>query len=223
MDPTLLFVAYLSIAFVIAGRGGVSRSRRALAVAIASMLPIIGLPLAILVRRVRGAGYGAEPLLGEAPLRELRPDEVLSLADQPCALDRLTSFLPEERLDALVALASASDANAISLLRWTVQYGARESMLEAALTLEELDLQRVRLVEDAARAFEANPCSTTAMAAGDAALAGILNGLADRAILPSLARRAREWFEYAVQADPSCKTDVVSRLFLLDEDPRCAV
>ncbi len=185
------------------------------------MLPGVGLPLAILVRRVRGSGCGIDPSLTETAPRELRPDDVLTLADQPCALDRLMSLLPEERLDALVSLASAADANAISLLRWTVQYGQREAMLEAALTLEELDLQRARTVDEAARAFEQAPSSRTAMAAGDAALSGILNGLADRATLPALADRARAWFRYAQQADPTCAPDVAQRLFLLDDDPRC--
>lgn len=186
------------------------------------MLPVIGLPLALVVRRVRGTGGGAELTVEDAIPREVRPEEVLTLADQPCALDRLVSLLPEERLDALVALASAADANAISLLRWAVQYGAREPMLEAALTLEELDLQRSRTIDEAARAFELNPSRATAMAAGDAALGGILNGLADRATLPALAARARGWFHYAQSVDPTCEAEVASRLFILDDDPRCS-
>ncbi len=60
------------------------------------------------------------------------------------------------------------------------------------------------------------------MAAGDAALAGILNGLADRAALPGLADRARTWFRFAKEHDPTCAPDVAQRLFLLDDDPRCA-
>ena len=141
-------------------------------------------------------------------------DEVLSLADQPSALDRLMS-VPDERLDALVALAGAKDANAVTLLRWTVQHGPREAMLESALTLEELDVQRAHKLDEAARAFEEHPSFATAVAAGDAALAGIVNGLADRATLPTLAERARAWFRYAQMVDPSRGGELVARLSVL--------
>ena len=222
MSALILFIAYLCVALYVAGRPGTSDSRRALAVALATMLPGVGLPLAIMVRRLRGSGTGSDPKHQDHALREVRPDEVLTLADQPCALDRLMSRLPEERLDALVALASAADANSISLLRWTVQYGPREPMLEAALTLEELDLQRARTLDEASRAFDDHPSVATALAAGDAALAGILNGLADRDILADLAERARACFHYALAADPTVESDIAWRLFVLDEDPRCA-
>jgi hypothetical protein len=186
------------------------------------MLPGLGLPLAIAVRRLRGAGRAADVRVRKPPQRALTRDEVLSLAEQPSALDRLMSLQPEERLDALVGLACANDANAVALLRWTVQHGPREAMLEAALTLEELDLQRTRLLDEAARGFEQHPSFATAVAAGDAALAGIVNGLADRATLPSLAERARAWFRYAEMVDPSRGDQLARRLALLDGDPRCA-
>ena len=223
MSVLLLLACYLAVALPLAAREGTSQSRRALAVALVLMLPGLGLPLALLVRRVQGSGGGAEPLTVTAATHELTPDDVLSLAEQPCALDRLMSLLPEERLDALVSLASANDANAITLLRWTVQYGPREAMLEAALTLEELDLQRSRTLDEAARAFDERPSFATAVAAGDAALAGIVNGLADRATLPSLAARARSWFHYARLMEPHRAPELASRLALLDQhDPRCS-
>lgn len=186
------------------------------------MLPGLGLPLAVAVRRLRGRGRATDLRIRKAPPRVLTRDEVLSLAEQPSALDRLMSLQPEERLDALVSLACANDANAIALLRWTVQHGPREAMLEAALTLEELDLQRARLLDEAARAFEQRPSFATAVAAGDAALAGIVNGLADHATVPSLAERARAWFRYAEVVEPSRSEELARRLALLDGDPRAA-
>lgn len=189
--------------------------------ALVLMLPGLGLPLAIMVRRIQGGGGVEEAPVVKPPHRSLTRDEVLSLADQPCALDRLMS-LPEERLDALVFLACASDANAITLLRWTVQHGPREAMLEAALTLEELDVQRSRRLDDAARAFEERPSFATAVAAGDAALAGILNGLADRATLPTLAERARAWFRYAQMVEPGRGAELAARLSVLEGDTRVA-
>lgn len=215
----LTFAVFQSVALYLSGRRGASPSRRALAVTLVTMLPGVGLPLALLVRGIRGSGTGAEPPSLTAPQRELTRDEVLGLAEQPCALDRLMSVLPEERLDALVSLASASDANAISLLRWTVQYGQREAMLEAALALEELDVQRSRRFEDATRAFEQQPTFSTAVEAGDAALAGIANGLADHATLPTLAERARDFFRYALTVEPEREAELAPRLALLEAGP----
>lgn len=186
------------------------------------MLPGIGLVLAIMVRRLRAQGGGAELQLREMPARQLTADEVRALADQPCALDRLMSLLPEERLDALVSLACANDANAITLLRWTVQNGPREAMLEAALTLEELDRQRARALEEAAHEFEERPSFATAVAAGDAALLGIVNGMADRATLPTLAERARAWYRYAQMVDPRRGRELEGKLAQLESGGRGA-
>lgn len=222
MSPALLFVSFEVVTLVVAGRPGVSGSRRALAVALALMLPGLGLALAEMVRRLRGEGGGAELQLRELPARQLTADEVRALADQPCALDRLMSLLPEERLDALVSLACANDANAITLLRWTVQHGPREAMLEAALTLEELDRQRARVLEEAAHDFEERPSFATAVAAGDAALVGIVNGMADRATLPTLAERARAWYRYAQMVDPVRGRELEGKLAQLESGSRAA-
>ncbi len=220
MPVIIAFASFEVVALWIAARPGVSGSRRALAVALAVMLPGLGLALAIMVRRLRGEGGGAELKEREPPIRRLTADEIRALAEQPSALDRLMSLLPEERLDVLVSLACANDANAITLLRWTVQNGSREAMLEAALTLEELDRQRARLLDDAARAFEERPSFATAVAAGDAALAGIANGLADRAMLPTLAERARAWYRYAQVVEPSRSAELEGRLAQLETGAR---
>jgi hypothetical protein len=227
VNPTWLFVLALFVSFEafalwIAGRRGPSDSRRALAVTLVLMLPGLGLLLAVVVRRIRGRGAGGEPPSIEVPQPELTREEVLHMADQQCALDRLMSVSPEARLDALVGLACANDANAITLLRWAVQHGPREAMLEAALTLEELDVQRARQLDEAARAFEEHPSFATAVAAGDAALVGILNGLADRAMLPTLAERARAWFRYAELTDPARRGELTQRLSVLEGDCPCS-
>jgi hypothetical protein len=185
------------------------------------MLPGVGLPLALVARRLRGRGEGTEEPPEEVAPRAMTREDVLRIADQPSSLDRLMSLLPDERLDALVSLGCASDANAVTLLRWTVQNGPREAVLEAALTLEELDLQRGRMLDEASRAFTEQPSFATALAAGDAALAGIVNGLADVATVPTLADLARGWFRYAQEAEPSRGAELASRLALLDQDPRC--
>jgi hypothetical protein len=219
----LLIAVFLEIIAVgIAARPGVSESRRALAVALVLMLPGVGLPLALAVRGLQGTGVAEQVRETIMVPRPLTRDEVLALAEEPSALDRLMSSRPEERLDALVSVACANDANAITLLRWTVQHGPREAVLEAALTLEELDIQRARALEEAARAFEHSPSFSTAVAAGDAALVGILNGLADHATVPTLAERARAWFRYAQMVDPTRGVELHRRLSLLDGDPRFA-
>lgn len=219
MLAVLAVASFEVVAVTVAARPGVSGSRRALAAALTLMLPGLGLVLAEVVRRLRGQGTGGELEERELVARPLTAAEVRVLADQPSALDRLMSLLPEERLDALVRLACANDANAITLLRWTVQHGSREAMLEAALTLEELDRQRVRLLDEAAHAFEERPSFGTAVAAGDAAVVGIHNGLADRAMIPTLAERARAWYRYAQMVDPARAVELDARIALLESGP----
>ncbi len=222
MSAALIFALFQLGFVILAARPGVSGSRRALAVALALMLPGLGLVLAELVRRLRGEGGNGELEVREMVARPMTAEEVRALADQPSSLDRLMSLIPEERLDALVRLACANDSNAITLLRWTVQYGSREAMLEAALTLEELDRQRARVLDEAARAFEEQPSFATAVAAGDAAMIGIRNGLADRAMLRTLAERARAWYRYAQIVDPVRAVEIDSRLAVLDGGTRAA-
>lgn len=126
---------------VLAVRPGATSSRRMLALALALLVPFAGPFLAWIARGVRGGKIAAEPV---APRKRARPTaaDVKRLAERPSVIERLLSKDPAERLTALVHLSSAADANAKNVLRWTIERGPTEVVLEAALTLEEIELHR---------------------------------------------------------------------------------
>lgn len=150
MSWLLLFIP----AAVIAALPGVSRSRRILAGALVLLVPVAGPVLALLVRRARGGAIAMEPELPEAP-RRMSPGDVRRLGEMPPVLERLLGNDPTERLAALVALSSAADAHAMSVLRWTIEHGPADVVLDAALTLDEIELRNaqntIALVEEAPR------------------------------------------------------------------------
>jgi hypothetical protein len=132
----LLFIP----AAAVAAFPGVSRSRRILAGALVLLVPVAGPVLALLVRRARGGAIAMEPARAEAP-RRMCPGDVRRLGELPPVLDRLLGNDATERLAALVALSSAGDAHAIAVLRWTIEHGPADVVLDAALTLDEIELR----------------------------------------------------------------------------------
>lgn len=134
-------VAFTIPGVVLAVRPGVSASRRFLALALALLVPFAGPVLAWIARGVRGGTIAPEPVAQRKPQRPTAAD-VNRLAERPAVLERLLSKDPGERLGALVHLASVGDDNAHDVLRWTIERGPTEVVLEAALTLEEIELRR---------------------------------------------------------------------------------
>ncbi len=126
--------------FALAIRPGVSASRRVLAGSLVILVPLAGPFLARMVRRVRGGKVALEPVY-VAPRRLPSAADVRRLGEMPTVLERLLATDPAERLAALVQLSSVGDAAAMSVLRWTIDHGTSDVVLEAALTLEELALR----------------------------------------------------------------------------------
>jgi len=195
---------------------GASPSRRLLAAALVLVVPVAGPYLAIVVRRAHGVGVvgDLDPL--EAPRRSMSADDVRRTGSRAPLIDRLMSLDTAERNSALVELVEAADAEAIALLRWAVEHGTREAVLEAALTLEELDLRRERRLEAAARALDDEASFDHALAAGDAASAGVINGLADIASVPVLIEQARSYYTLALELDASRVFEVIESLARLE-------
>ena len=158
---------------LIAARPGVSSSRRLLAAVLAIMVPVAGPLLAMLVRRTRGGTIAVEP---PAELPKFRPSayDVNRLCDQPSVVERLLSRDPAERLEAMVHLASVGDKHSLATLRWTIEHGPQEVLLEAALTLEEIELRHARL---AAQVVAPEPAPVVAPAPTPATIANALGDL----------------------------------------------
>jgi hypothetical protein len=138
----MLWLAILTIPWIyVAVRPGASSSRRMLALALVLVVPVAGPVLAWMVRGVRGGKIAPEPVIERARTRSSAED-ICRLAERPSVVERLLSKDANERLGALVHLSSVGDHNAISVLQWTIEHGPTEVVLEAALTLEEIELRR---------------------------------------------------------------------------------
>jgi hypothetical protein len=124
-----------------AARPGVTSSRRMLALAVVLLVPVAGPVLAWIVRGVRGGKIAPEPVPARLKQRPCA-DDVRRLCERPSVVERLLSKDAGERLSALVHLSSVADANAVAVLQWTIEHGPTEVVLEAALTLEEIELRR---------------------------------------------------------------------------------
>lgn len=204
-----------------------SSSRWSLGVALAITVPVLGPVLALVVVNVRGTGQVTRDLRWTEVLPpDERSEEVHLAAGQPSLLDRLLSLRSDERLGAIVALSHRGDERASSLLRWVVLHGDRDAVLDAALTLEDLELRWERRRDSAIDALRESPTFERALGAADATAEGIYFGLADRAICGELAARARALYDRAVELDPSMAAVVGvrrARLELAAGDPLLAL
>jgi len=208
------------------GGRGVPRSKRLLQAALVGLVPVAGPLLALLVRKVKGVGGPADADSWEAEPHRMSAAEARHLGDLPPVLERLLSADPSERLAGLVALSSTGDAAAVSLLRWTVDHGPSEVVLDAALTLEELDLRREGQLLAACEALETAPSFGRFMAAAEAAASGVFTGLADPAAVPALAAQALGFYQQALALEPARWLDVEerrARLELAAGQPRAAL
>jgi hypothetical protein len=202
MNWLILLLAQQALVLV-ALRPGVSRSRRLLAAVLVVVVPIVGPLLAMIVRRARGGGVvlSIEPV--EASPSCEWADDVRRAGELAPPLERLMSSDPEERMAVLVKLSVSADAQAVALLRWAVEHGNREVVLDAALTLEELDLRREKRLDAAQRALAELPSFERALEVAEAAADGVLTGLADDASVPALADLARQRYRTAFELDPT--------------------
>jgi len=217
-------VGALLVSLALAGRPGVSPSRRWLACALALAVPGPGLVLALIVRRTRGGQVALEPELDELPPR-LSPVDVARLGEMPPVLDRLLGGDPAERLEALLLLASTADAAAVAILRWAVEHGPPEVVPDAALTLEEIDLRgEARLAALRASLESSDP--DRLIGAGDAAAGVVIGRIAEATLVPAIAEYARACYHRALDVAPERAREVgekLARLELAAGRPRVAL
>ncbi|HUH04510.1 MAG TPA: hypothetical protein VML75_21085 [Kofleriaceae bacterium] len=190
-----------------------SPSRRRLVVALSVGVPIAGPVLAVMAARVRGVGKLIEPGdLGDPRRDSGEAGQIRRMGELPPLIERLLSINSSDRQSALVTLAAQPDARAIQILRWAVEHGPPESVLDAALTLGELDLELEHSLKIAERAASERPTYDNLVDAGDLLAQAIHSGLADPVIVPNLAGRARTWYERAVPlATPEQRAELDER------------
>lgn len=221
---------YLLALFVIpslalALRPGVSTSRRLLAAALVLFVPVVGLVLALIVRATRGGHVALEPD-DELPEAKLTAADVGRLGEMPPVLERLMTGDSTERLAALVGLSSSGDAAAVAVLRWTIEHGPSDVVLDAALTLEEIGLRQDAAASAARAALLIDPTGDRAFAAAEAAAASLHNRIADAAVARLLATEARGHYETVLVHAPTRSLEIAERLAHLEiasNRPRAAL
>ena len=188
------------------------------------LVPVAGLFLAYLVRRVRGGAIVIEPV-PERPPRRLSVVDVTRLGETPSVLDRLLTGDPAERLEALVALSSAGDAAAVSVLRWALEHGSSDVVLDAALTLEEIEL-RAESRAALAREMLGGQDAALAIAAADASAHPVIHGIADAVSTSLHAEQARTFYALAREWAPERGAEIDekrARLELAAGEPAAAL
>jgi hypothetical protein len=223
--PIFLGLAILlGCSLVVAVRPGVSPSRRALAAALALLVPGPGLFLAMMVRRIRGGAIAIEPELAP-PSRGIPIADLTRMGEAPPVLDRLLTGDQAERLEALVGLSSAPDATTVAVLRWAIAHGPPDVVLEAALTLEEIEL-RGEASMAASREMLGSRDAGLALAAAEASAHLIAARIADPAIAPTFAEQARTYYQLARDWAPERADEIDerrARLELIAGQPHAAL
>jgi hypothetical protein len=218
--------AFHALALAWIGRTrSVPASRRQLAAALSVTIPAAGPALAALALRTRGGGAPSVDELDDArPRRTLTPEAIHAAASRPAALERITATAGERRA-VMATMARRGGAEAVALLRWTIERADGDAAIDAALTLEDLTRRHERRLADARARLEVEGSSAAALAAGDAAAALVESGLADPPMVPALAdEAARHWQQAGARgADPCVVAERRARLALAAGRPDLAL
>jgi hypothetical protein len=213
----LILLTLIQLAFLPFILGAdIARSRKLLAMVLCAVIPVAGPLLAFIVARARGGRVLTLDQLDPGIASRGAFAQMRRSADLSASLEKLMSPIAEERMGALVKVSMAGDARAVAQLRWTIEHGTREAVLDSALTLEELSLRCEKRRDAALKHFESSPSFASAFAAAEACAHGVLTGLADDASLPALANQARELYLQALQLEPARANEVEEPLARLE-------
>ncbi len=97
-----------------------------------------------------------------------------------------------------------ADAGSVALLRWALGAANPELAVESALAIEEMTASFEARMDEHRKALAETPARPgEALAAAELATDAIEAGLAETALLPTLAHEARGYFSAALAADPT--------------------
>lgn len=182
--------------------------RYGLGVALCLSLPFVGSILAQIATRTKGTGQVLLDLSEDRYEVKERLDsreEILSDAWQPPLLDRLLSRDADARLGAQVQVSDQADSESVNLLRWVIKYGDSDAVLDAALTLEELELRWTERLDEARQMNEEEASAENALAVARSCWQGIETGLAESALVPKLVKEARARYAEVALLDRSMR------------------
>jgi len=197
-------------------------SERTLALSLVLALPLAGPLLAVLALEHGEGDLTTDLLQAPSPAAEGAGADFARLAAALPSCEALTAGTPEERRAIIATLVRHGDAEAVALLRWALGASDPDLAVDAALALEEMTasfdarLAACREALAAARAADGRPnAPPAALSTAEAALAtaelithAIDVGIADPALVPTLASEARE--DYEIAAGDPAQADAVA-------------
>lgn len=185
--------------------------RYGLGVALCLSLPFVGSILAQIATRTKGTGQVLLDLREDRYEVKERLDsheEILSDAWEPPLLDRLLSRDADARLGAQVTISDRADAESVNLLRWVIKYGDSDAVLDAALTLEELELRWTERLTAARLGHETDASAENTLAVARSCWQGIETGVAEPALVPKLLKEARARYAEVALLNPAMRPTI---------------
>jgi hypothetical protein len=179
-------------------RARLPASRRVLATALIATVPLAGIALAIAVCRVRGAGGSPALHMPRATTTDRARFEAVARDEAPIA-EQLVGERDERRA-AVSSLVRSGDPEAVRTLRWLIERGSGEAVVEAALALEQLAQQRQRAVQVARGDAAASGDWRRWLGAAEMITEDIESGLVDPSAIPTLCDAARAMYRAAAES-----------------------
>ena len=182
-----------------------TNSERWVGAAFTFAIPVAGAALAMIALGTAGRGevVEADPDAAPPEVEPLRAEELRRLGEAlPCCEALLTGSIDERR--AIIAtLTRRADADAVALLRWALGAADPDLAVEAALALEEMTSSFETRLAQLRNAVARKPSADDAQDAAELATDAIEAGLAEPALVPSLAHEARQFYAAAAAVDPA--------------------
>jgi hypothetical protein len=207
--PSILLLAaalHLAALVPIVVAPALPASERLLGAAYAFSIPVFGAPLAAISLGTAGQGelVEADPLAAPASVEAPRAEELRSLGEALPTCEALLAGSIDERRAIIATLALRADAGSVALLRWALGAANPELAVESALAIEEMTASfEAQMDQHRKEMAETPPRPGAALAAAELATDAIEAGLAETALLPTLAHEARGYYSAALAADPT--------------------
>jgi hypothetical protein len=181
-----------------------SRSERALGAAFVFSIPVAGGVLALIALGTVGHGevLESDPDAVGPELEPLRAEELRRLGEALPCCEALLAGSVDERRAIIATLTRRADADSVALLRWALGAADPDLAVEAALALEEMTAAFEERMAELRKAVAESGLADDAQDAAELITDAIEAGIAEPALVSSLAHEARQLFA-AAAVDPT--------------------
>ncbi len=211
-SSTLVLALIFHIASAAATAFLISPRRRALALALGIVVPVLG-PFAAALSTLVAGRPGADLLHDpHAVVHKLSGVEIARrLTESLPACEALVSSSVEERRQALAKLKARAAPEDIATLRWARTQPHSDAAVEVALAFEEISARFEHDATAARAAVKASPSYATSSALFRILCDGITNGVVDAPLVARLGAEACRNHDAAVRQDPVRSEDLLPR------------